>query len=101
MIQDLFGWLLPTISVVARDRCGGYGEAAAKALAHAMQVADPWHLTENYSRGVPFAPTNSDHHKIRASRSRFSATAPIIVSLQLFGCASSSTCRPLKLAIQL
>jgi transposase len=45
-------WLAahPTISVVARDRGGGYGEAAAKALPHAIQVADRWHLMENASR---------------------------------------------------
>jgi transposase len=44
-------WLAahPTIAIVARDR-GGYGEAAAKALPHAVQVADRWHLIENASR---------------------------------------------------
>jgi transposase len=40
----------PTIVIVARDRGGGYGEAAAKALPHAVQVADRWHLMENASR---------------------------------------------------
>jgi transposase len=40
----------PTISIVARDRGGGYGEAAGKALPHAGQVADRWHLMENASR---------------------------------------------------
>jgi transposase len=45
-------WLAahPTITIVARDRGGGYGEAAAKALPHAVQVADRWHLMENASR---------------------------------------------------
>ena len=45
-------WLAahPTISVIARDRGGGYGEAAARALPHAVQVADRWHLIENASR---------------------------------------------------
>ena len=38
-----------SIRVVARDRGGGYGEAAAKALPHAVQVADRWHLMENAS----------------------------------------------------
>jgi len=35
-------WLAahPTISVIARDRGGGYGEAAARALPHAVQAAD-------------------------------------------------------------
>jgi transposase len=40
----------PTIQVIARDRGGGYGEAAASALPHAVQVADRWHLMENASR---------------------------------------------------
>ena len=42
-------WLAahPTIAIVARDRGGGYGEATAKALPHAVQVADRWHLMEN------------------------------------------------------
>lgn len=40
----------PTIAIIARDRGGGYGEAAAKALPHAVQVADRWHLMENATR---------------------------------------------------
>ena len=45
-------WLAghPSISVVARDRGGGYGEAIAKGLPDAEQVADRWHLMENSSR---------------------------------------------------
>jgi transposase len=45
-------WLAehPSISIVARDRGGGYGEAIAKALPNAEQVADRWHLMENSSR---------------------------------------------------
>ena len=39
----------PEIEVVSRDRGGGYGEAAAKALTHALQVADRWHLFEKAS----------------------------------------------------
>ena len=34
---------------MSRDRGGGYGEAAAKALPEAIQVADRWHLMENAS----------------------------------------------------
>src|SRR3974390_1334076 len=40
----------PQITVVARDRGGGYALAAAKALPDAVQVADRWHLMENASR---------------------------------------------------
>ena len=45
-------WLAnhPSILTVARDRGGGYGEAIAKALPQADQVADRWHLMENASR---------------------------------------------------
>src|SRR6202789_3237559 len=44
-------WLAeqPQIAIVARDRGGGYTLAAAKALPHATQVADRWHLMENAS----------------------------------------------------
>ena len=44
-------WLVgqPQIGIVARDRGGGYALAAAKALPHAEQVADRWHLMENAS----------------------------------------------------
>jgi transposase len=37
------------ICVVARDRGGGYAVAAHRALPHAIQVADRWHLMENAS----------------------------------------------------
>src|SRR3954469_60225 len=39
----------PEITVVSRDRGGGYGQAAAKAAPQAVQVADRWHLMENAS----------------------------------------------------
>jgi len=44
-------WLAeqPQIAIVARDRGGGYALAVAKALPHATQVADRWHLMENAS----------------------------------------------------
>jgi transposase len=44
-------WLAdhPEIEILSRDRGGGYGEAATKALPKAVQVADRWHLMENAS----------------------------------------------------
>jgi transposase len=39
----------PEIGTVSRDRGGGYGEATARALPQATQVADRWHLMENAS----------------------------------------------------
>jgi len=40
----------PQVTLIARDRGGGYALAAAKALPEATQVADRWHLMENASR---------------------------------------------------
>ena len=51
------------ITIVARDRGGGYGEAAAKALSHATVVADRWHLMDNVSRA--FRCSASPYAKIR------------------------------------
>ena len=50
-IATVEAWLAdhPGIDIVARDRGGGYGEATAKALPNAVQVADRWHLMENAS----------------------------------------------------
>ena len=50
-IATVRAWLSdhPEIRIVSRDRGGGYGEAAAKALPGAIQVADRWHLMENAS----------------------------------------------------
>jgi transposase len=65
-------WLAahPTISVVARDRGGGYGEAAGKALTHAVQVADRWHLMENATRALLDAIRKS-MRKSRFTKQRF------------------------------
>jgi transposase len=60
----------PMIEIVARDRGGGYGEAAAKALPHAVQVADRWHLMENASRAFLDAVRKS----MRQIRSAIGAT---------------------------
>jgi transposase len=50
-VATVRAWLCnhPEIRIVSRDRGGGYGEAAAKALPGAVQVADRWHLMENAS----------------------------------------------------
>lgn len=50
-IATVAAWLVahPGIRVVSRDRGGGYGEAAARSLPEAIQVADRWHLMENAS----------------------------------------------------
>jgi transposase len=68
------------ISVVARDRGGGYGEAAAKALPNAIQVADRWHLMENASRAFLDAVRKS----MRQIRSVIGAT---LINPDLLTCA--------------
>jgi transposase len=62
-------WLAahPTIAIIARDRGGGFGEAAAKAQPHAVQVADRWHLMENASR--PFSTPSANRCARSAAQS--------------------------------
>lgn len=60
----------PSIGVVASDRGGGYGEATAKALPKAQQVADRWHLMENASRAF----LDSVRKSMRQIRSLVGAT---------------------------
>ena len=55
---------------MSRDRGGGYGEAAAKALPDAIQVADRWHLMENASAAFLDAVRKS----MRAIRSAIGST---------------------------
>ncbi len=65
-------WLAgqPQIAIVARDRSGNYALAAARALPHAVQVADHWHLMENASRAFAEAVRQS----MRAIRQVIGAT---------------------------
>jgi transposase len=60
----------PGINVVSRDRGGGYGEATAKALPRAVQVADRWHLMENASAAF----LNAVRKSMRLIRSAIGAT---------------------------
>src|SRR6202166_2301219 len=68
-VATVRAWLAdhPEIRVVSRDRGGGYGEASAKALPDAIQVADRWHLMENASaafleRGAQVHARNPQRH---------------------------------------
>ena len=59
------------ITVVARDRGGGYALAVARALPNATQVADRWHLMENASRAF----LDAVHKSMRQIRTAIGATA--------------------------
>lgn len=50
-VATVQAWLAghPSVQILSRDRGGGYGEAASKALPTVIQVADRWHLMENAS----------------------------------------------------
>lgn len=54
---------------MSRDRGGGYGEAVAKALPDAVQVADRWHLMENASAAF----LNAVRKSMRAIRNAIGA----------------------------
>jgi transposase len=71
-VATVRAWLAdhPGIKIVSRDRGGGYGEAAAKALPDAIQVADRWHLMENASSAFLDAVRKS----MRAIRSAIGST---------------------------
>jgi transposase len=75
-------WLAnhPAIKIVSRDRGGGYGEAASKALPAAIQVADRWHLMENASAAFLTAVRKS----MRAIRATIGATT---INPELLTCA--------------
>ncbi len=75
-------WLAehPEIKTVSRDRGGGYGEAAAKALPEAIQVADRWHLMENASTAFLDAVRRS----MRGIRTAIGATT---INPELLTCA--------------
>jgi transposase len=72
----------PTIKIVSRDRGGGYGEAANKALPDAIQVADRWHLMENASTAFLDAVRRS----MRGIRVAIGATT---INPELLTCAES------------
>jgi transposase len=60
------------ISIISRDRSGGYRHAAARALPVAPQIADRWHLMENASQAFLDAVRKS----MRAIRQALQAAAP-------------------------
>ena len=62
------------IAVVARDRGGGYGEAVAKGLPNAIQVADRWHLMTNASQAF-LAAVRKSMHEIRCRATNKMRTA--------------------------
>jgi transposase len=70
----------PEIKILSRDRGGGYGEAAARALPHAIQVADRWHLMENASAAFLEAVRKS----MRSIRSAIGST---VIDPELLTCA--------------
>ena len=72
----------PAIKIVSRDRGGGYGEAADKALPNAIQVADRWHLMENASAAFLDAVRRS----MRGIRIAIGATT---INPKLLTCAES------------
>ena len=81
-IPTVEAWLRnhPEIGILSRDRGGGYGEAATKALPHAIQVADRWHLMENASAAFLDAVRKS----MRLIRSAIGAT---VINPELLTCA--------------
>lgn len=77
-VATVQAWLAghPAIKIVSRDRGGGYGEAASKALPGVIQVADRWRLMENASAAFLTA--------VRKSKRPIRATIGARQSIQSF-----------------
>jgi len=82
-VATVRAWLTdhPEIRVVSRDRGGGYGEASAKALPDAIQVADRWHLMENASAAFLDAVRKS-MRAIRAATGTPTITPEVLTSAE-------------------
>src|ERR1700721_4730493 len=81
-VATVRAWLAghPDIKVLSRDRGGGDGEAASKALPTVIQVADRWHLMETASAAFLIAVRKS----IRPIRATIGATT---INPNLLTCA--------------
>jgi transposase len=81
-VSTVQAWLSnhPEVRVLSRDRGGGYGEAATRALPGAIQVADRWHLMENASAAFLEAVRRS----MRVIRTAIGATT---INPELLTCA--------------
>ncbi|MGH8294239.1 MAG: ISL3 family transposase [Steroidobacteraceae bacterium] len=75
----VMAWLSrhPEIRLIARDRGGGYAQAAAGGASQAVQVADRWHLMENASAAF----LEAVHRSMRAIRKLLGSTVIDLVLL--------------------
>jgi len=85
-VATVRAWLAdhPGIKIVSRDRGGGYGEAVAKALPDAIQVADRWHLMENASAAFLDAVRKS-MRAIRSATGTPTITPELLTSAEKLG----------------
>jgi transposase len=83
-VSTVEAWLADhqEIKILSRDRGGGYGEAATKALPTAVQVADRWHLMENASAAF----LNAVRKSMSAIRAAIGATT---INPELLTCAEN------------
>ena len=74
--ESTAAWLRghPGIEIVSRDRASLYAEAAAKAVPHAIQVADRWHLLRNLSEALTGA--LAPHHRLMTEAARAVSKKP-------------------------
>ena len=77
-VDSTAAWLRahPGIEIVSRDRASLYAEAASKAVPHAVQMADRWHLLRNLTEAL--MSVLAPHHRVmeQAARAAFAKTAP-------------------------
>jgi transposase len=68
----------PGTEIVSRDRASLYAQAATKALPHAVQVADRWHLIHNMTDALVGALV--PHHRLLAEVAQAAAGRPKVAS---------------------
>lgn len=71
-VASVKAWLQdrPLIEVVSRDRCGLYAQAAWEGAPHARQVADRFHLVQNFRAAIKAQMRQYGHANVRPIQSK-------------------------------
>jgi transposase len=89
--ESAAAWLRahPGIEIVSRDRASLYAEAVEKAVPHAVQVADRWHLLRNLSEAL--VGVLAPHHRLMAEAARAVSKAPETTIVESCAQAANAT----------
>jgi hypothetical protein len=85
--EETAGWLRqhPNVEVVSRDRCGLYAQGIRKGAPKARQVADRFHLLQNFRERIEHQLSRSDKGRACPSLPRAEGEDPGFVSCSTLG----------------